>query len=109
MQSIIIALEAGKNDQLVQSTMEVDGDDAMAAVDLEDQNQRTQSLADVLAALNQLWQQGSNGIVNAAEKLADACRNRKSYVCSITFLVHDGIVRSSSSHDLFISHSTVGF
>jgi len=106
MRSIVNALEVTKNDHLVQSTMEIDGEDATMAVDLDDQNRRTQTLTDVLAALNKLWQQGSNGIVNAAEKLADACRDRKLFIHSTTFLFMTLLSIPLHFITLLLSHST---
>jgi hypothetical protein len=63
-----------------------DDEDNEPVVDLEDQARRTEKLKGVLSILAQLWWAGSEQMDLAAEKLADAGRNRKSFLFkSITF------------------------
>jgi hypothetical protein len=54
-----------------------DGEDDEPPVDLEDQARRTERLKGILPILAQLWWAGSAQMDLAAEKLADAGRNRK--------------------------------
>lgn len=102
MQSIVNVLEAGKSTELVQSSnMEIDGDDVTATIDVEDQTGRTQGLESVLAGLNHSWQQRSNGINTAAEKLADGCRDRRLSILFFppNFLINLSTFLSSHSRD----------
>jgi hypothetical protein len=72
----IFELEEDQKEDEEMVTGEDDEDDE-PAVDLEDQARRTEKLKGVLSILAQLWWAGSEQIDLAAEKLADAGRNRK--------------------------------
>jgi hypothetical protein len=65
-----------------------DDEDNEPAVDLEDQARRTEKLKDVLPILAQLWWAGSEQMDLAAEKLADAGRNRKSLISEALPSIH---------------------
>jgi hypothetical protein len=54
-----------------------DDEDNEPVVDLEDQARRTEKLKGLLSILAQLWWAGSEQMDLAAEKLADAGRNRE--------------------------------
>jgi hypothetical protein len=73
----IFELEEDQKEDEEMVTDEDDGDDE-PVVDLEDQARRTEKLKGVLSILAQLWWAGSEQMDLAAEKLADAGRNRKS-------------------------------
>jgi hypothetical protein len=80
----IFELEQDQEDEEMATGEDDENDEPV--VDLEDQARRTAKLKGVLSILAQLWWAGSEQMDLAAEKLADAGRNRKSlHFRSITF------------------------
>ena len=67
-------------------------DSAESAVDLEDQNRRTERLKGILSTLAQLWWVGSEQMDLVAEKLADGSRDRKSFTCKISSMLGSVLV-----------------
>jgi hypothetical protein len=81
----IFELEEDSKEDEEMATGEGDENDE-PVIDLEDQARRTERLKGVLSILAQLWWAGSDQMDLAAEKMADAGRNRKSlHFRSITF------------------------